>query len=107
MATMAEIEKFGQAIGREFHPHRVVLFGSHAYGTPDEDSDVDILVVMSHGERKGFRMATKIRLRTRPPFPLDIIVRTPEQLKERLALGDAFLKEITEQGRVLYESANA
>ena len=107
MATIQQIKKLGRDIASEFDPDRVVLFGSHAYGTPHADSDVDILVIMQHGEAKDWRMATKIRGRVRPKFPLDLIVRTPDQIRRRLALGDCFLKEIVERGTVLYESSNA
>lgn len=105
MVTMAETEAFGQRIGQEFRPTRVLLFGSYATGTPTPDSDVDILVVMPH-KGKGHRMATKIRGRIRPRFPLDLIVRTSEQVRQRLDLGDCFVKEITQKGKVLYESTD-
>ncbi len=103
MIPMNQIEKFGREIGSEFHADRVLLFGSYADGSATEDSDVDLLVVMGH-DGKGWRMASKIRGKLRPRFPLDLIVRTPEQLKKRLNMGDCFLKEITEKGKVLYEA---
>lgn len=100
---MQQIEEYGKRVGREFNPHRVVLFGSYACGTPTPDSDVDILVIMPHSEGKGFRMATKIRGRVPAPFPMDLLVRTPDQIRERRELGDCFIQEITAQGKVLYE----
>lgn len=106
MAVPPEIEHAGLEIGKRFHPTRVVLFGSYATGAATPDSDVDLLVVMRHNERKNFRMATKIRRQIRPSFPMDLLVRTPEEMAERLDLGDSFLKEITDQGIVLYESAD-
>ena len=102
MVTMEQIEEFGRRIGQEFQPNQVVLFGSYAYGTPARDSDVDLLVIMPF-EGKGHQTATEIRLRIRPKFPLDLLVRTPDQVRQRLALGDCFLKEIMERGKVLYE----
>jgi predicted nucleotidyltransferase len=103
MTTLEQIEELGRDIGREFYPHRVMLFGSYAYGEPSADSDVDILVIMPH-EGKGWRVASEIRGRLRPRFPLDLLVRTPEELRRRLALGDCFLKEIMLKGKVLYEA---
>ena len=103
---MYQIEQFGRRIGREFAVQRVVLFGSHAYGEATRDSDVDLLVVMNH-KSKGWQMAGKIRWRLRPEFPLDLLVRTPEQLHERLLMGDCFFREITEKGKVLYEATDA
>ena len=105
MVSMERIEELGRAIGREFRPQRVILFGSYAYGTSTEDSDVDLLVVMPH-TGKAWRVASQIRARVRPRFPVDLVVRAPEQVRKRIALGDCFMKEITERGRVLYESAD-
>lgn len=105
MPTMRQVEDLATRIGKEFHPERVVLFGSHAYGSTSADSDVDLLVIMPHAG-KGWRKATEIRGRVRPQFPLDLLVRTPEQVRERLALGDCFFKEIMEKGKVLYESTD-
>jgi predicted nucleotidyltransferase len=102
MVTYSEIQDWGARVGAEFNPDRVILFGSHAYGTPTEDSDVDALVVMPH-EGKGWRMATEIRRSTHPGFPLDLLVRTPEQYRKRLDMGDCFMREIEEKGTVLYE----
>jgi len=64
-----------------------------------------MLVVMPY-EGKSWRIATKIRTRIRPSFPLDLIVRTPEEVEKRLLLGDCFFKEITQSGEVLYESTD-
>ncbi|HVS38079.1 MAG TPA: nucleotidyltransferase domain-containing protein, partial [Gemmataceae bacterium] len=74
---------------------------SYAYGTPHADSDVDILVVMP--ARNQLDQAVKISLAIDPPFPLDIIVRTPQSMKWRLAEGESFLTEITTKGKILYE----
>jgi predicted nucleotidyltransferase len=103
MVPIQKIEEWGRKIGQEFHPERVFLFGSHAYGTPTPDSDVDILVIMQH-EGKGWRRASEIRIRVKPTFPVDLLVRTPEEIHARLSLGDCFIKEIVEKGRVLYEN---
>ena len=105
MATMAEIEECGQRIGEEFHPDKVLLFGSYAYGTPTRDSDVDLLVITPF-EGKSVQKSVEIRTRFRPPFPMDMLVRTPEKVKERIATGDSFMREIVSRGRVLYEAAH-
>jgi len=105
MTIIQEIEDWGRRVGREFHPERVVLFGSHANGSPTADSDVDILVIMPH-EGKGWQMASAIRRRVRPRFAMDLLVRTPEQVRRRIGLGDCFLQEVLEKGKVLYESAD-
>ncbi|HEV2718595.1 MAG TPA: nucleotidyltransferase domain-containing protein [Thermoanaerobaculia bacterium] len=105
MASLAEIERYAERIAREFRPERIVLFGSHALGAAREDSDVDLLVVMPH-RGKSWDQAAEIRSRLRPTFPLDLLVRSPETLHERLELGDPLFVEIATTGRVLHEAVN-
>ena len=100
---MAQINDLAARIGRGFSPRQVILFGSYAEGTASADSDVDLLVVMNH-EGKGWKKATEIRQRIRPQFPLDLLVRTPQQIQERINLGDCFIKEIWTKGKILYEA---
>jgi uncharacterized protein len=104
--TKSSIRRYAHRIARQFHPNKIILFGSYAYGKPTEDSDVDILVIMSFKGRNPEK-ATEIWMETRPKFPIDIMVRKPEEMKKRLAMGDFFLREITEKGEILYEAANA
>lgn len=104
--TRSLIRKYADQIVRQFHPNKIILFGSYAYGKPTEDSDVDMLVIMPF-EGKGVRKATEILLATDPRFPIDLLVRTPEQIRTRLKLGDFFIREITEKGKVLYEATHA
>jgi uncharacterized protein len=100
----AAIRRFAKQVAEQFQPDKIILFGSHAYGTPHADSDVDILVIMP--ARNQLNQAFKIHATLLPPFPLDIIVRTPHSMKWRLAEGDSFLKEITSKGKLLYEKGN-
>jgi predicted nucleotidyltransferase len=103
MVEMKRIEDLSSQIAREFNPERIILFGSHAYGQPGADSDVDILVVLPFNG-KPVRKAIEIRNKDNAGMPLDLIVRTPEQLAERLAQNDWFMREIVEKGRTLYEA---
>lgn len=100
------IAAFARKIAKQFNPQKIILFGSYAYGKPTEDSDVDMLVIMSfHGRNP--EKATEIWMATRPKFPIDIMVRKPAELKKRLAMGDFFLRDIVNKGKVLYEAAHA
>jgi predicted nucleotidyltransferase len=98
---MRVIRRFARQVAERFQPDKIFLFGSYAYGTPHADSDVDILVVMP--ARNQLDQAVKISLAIDPPFPLDIIVRTPHNMKWQLAERQSFLTEITTRGKVLYE----
>ena len=84
-------------------PQKIILFGSHSAGNPDIDSDVDLLVVAAF-QGKPWRFAVEIRERINAGVPLDLLVRTPEQLQERLAKHDMFLTDIVTHGTVLYEA---
>jgi predicted nucleotidyltransferase len=102
---MRVIRAFARRVAERFRPHKVILFGSYAYSTPHADSDVDILVVMPC--RNQLDQAVRINLTCEPCFPLDIIVRTPENMRWRLEEGDSFLREITSRGKVLYKKPEA
>jgi predicted nucleotidyltransferase len=105
MVERKQIKAFCKVVVRKFQPQKIILFGSYAYGKPTEDSDVDLLVVMPFDRRKG-RKSLEIRRRIPSGFPLDLIVRTPEFIAQRLAWGDCFTQEIFAKGKVLYEAAD-
>jgi predicted nucleotidyltransferase len=105
MVAMNQIEEFGRRIGEEFGADRVILFGSYARGTPNPDSDVDLLVIGPFSGRSADK-SVEIQMKLRPAFPVDLLVRTPEKVRERIAMGDTFMQEILGQGRVLYEAAD-
>jgi predicted nucleotidyltransferase len=101
----AAIRRMVVQIVDRFRPDKVILFGSHAYGRPTSDSDVDVLVVMP--TKNHVTQACRIRLAVEHPFPLDLLVRTPEYLRARLDAGDSFVQEIFSKGKVLYEKADS
>src|SRR5207302_9535827 len=91
MVTRRQIIQLAQRIGEEFRPKRVVLFGSYAYGKPTEDSDVDLLIVMPT-RGKAVHKAAEIHgyahAAMKSAFALDVLVRTPAELKRRIRLND-------------------
>src|SRR5436309_8988160 len=89
---MRVIRRFARRVAERFHPDKIILFGSYAYGTPNEDSDVDILVVMP--ARNELDQSVRIVSACQHCFPLDLIVRTPKNMQWRLEEGDSFLREI-------------
>jgi predicted nucleotidyltransferase len=106
MVDMASIHEVAEKIAHIYRPHQIILFGSYAYGTPTANSDVDLLVILV-GEGRGTRKAVEILNTVNPRFPVDLLVRTPEQLQQRLAWNDFFLQEILTRGKVLYEAPHA
>src|SRR5712691_4919735 len=97
MIERSRIQAFVDEMVRQFRPKRVVLFGSYAYGQPNEDSDVDLLVIMPHQGHSAVQ-AAEILKRIRAGFPVDLIVRSPQAIRQRLAMDDYFITEILEQG---------
>jgi predicted nucleotidyltransferase len=95
------IRALAAQIAQQFQPEKIILFGSHAYGKPEPWSDVDLLVVMETPLRNR-EQAAQIARALDYHFGLDLLVRTPQQLAERLALGDYFLQEVVSKGKVLY-----
>ena len=104
MVSRKDIQATCDDIVREFKPLQVILFGSYAYGTPKEYSDVDLLVVMPVEKMEAHRQESVIRERIPERFKLDLRVRSPEEIAFRVSHNDWFLREITEKGEVLYES---
>lgn len=104
MVTRQEIQTITDDIVREFAPLQVILFGSYAYGTPTEDSDVDLLVVMDIPKSEFRNKAIEIRQRISYHFGLDLLVRSPEEIAYRVSYNDWFLREITEKGELLHGS---
>lgn len=80
-------------IVKNLGPQKVILFGSYAYGMPTDDTVVDLLVIMPYSGNELQKMAD-VRKSIRSRFPLDVFVKTPEQIKQRLEDEDFFVREI-------------
>ena len=100
---MKTIRGIAQHIAQQFNPERIILFGSYAYGRPTAESDVDLLVVM---DKPVDEMETMVEIAKSLPiltFGVDVIVRSRKTLERRKKLGDWFLREVAQKGKVLYE----
>lgn len=92
-------------------PEKVILFGSYAYGTPGQDSDIDILVVTNDEYiPKNFQEKIKVSLKVyrqmrsiRKKIPMDLIVHTIPMHKKFIDLNGSFAQEILKHGNILYE----
>ena len=107
MVFVKDIKRYCDAIAAAFQPQRTILFGSHAGGQPDEDSDVDVLVVMPKSRRVRRDTAVKIRLKVRADFPVDMLVRGESEVERRVREQDLFMTQFTREGRVMYEAVHA
>ena len=98
---MSEIQDLGERIGRDFHPQRVILFGSHARGTAQEYSDVDLLVIL-HFDGKNFRKSLEILNYLDSRLPIDLLARRPDDVERRYNEGDPLIREALDHGKTLY-----
>ncbi len=99
-------ELLGEATRRlvqEFHPEEIWLFGSHAWGTPDEDSDVDLMVIVpSSQERASRRMQRAYHCLRGIGFPKDVLVPTRSEVDRYCHLRASLFHQVLTQGRKLY-----
>jgi len=99
-----KIEQIVRRVVDQYRPEKIILFGSHAYGTPDAGSDVDMLIVKETDERPIDRRVAVRRIAYTPrrDLPFSPLVITPQELAQRLEIGDPFYDEIISRGKVLY-----
>ena len=98
------IDQIVRCIVEHYQPDKIILFGSYACGTPDAGSDVDMLIIKDTEERPIDRRVTVRRIAHTPRrgIPFSPLVITPQELAQRLEMGDPFYHEIMTQGEVLY-----
>lgn len=104
-SAVTNVESAVERIVEQFHPAKVILFGSHARGSAGPDSDVDLLVVMNVKESKRHQ-AVEIDLALADrTFPLDVIVVTPEEFERYRNVVGHILYPVAREGKVLYDAA--
>ncbi|MBI2916370.1 MAG: nucleotidyltransferase domain-containing protein [Chloroflexi bacterium] len=89
---------------REYLPEKIILFGSYAYGTPTEDSDIDLFIIKDTDEDRIERFVEVSKLHFEPGYDISVspLVYTPQELAERVDLGDDFVDEVLTRGQTLY-----
>jgi len=102
MVSEQDIQFLSDQIVQLFHAEKIILFGSHAYGHPRQDSDVDLLVLLPFSGNT-FRKSQDILNLIKPKFSVDLIVRNPQDAQRRHQQGDPLMREVFDRGRVLYE----
>lgn len=95
-------------------PYKIILFGSHAYGDAQKDSDIDLIVVLNNNDMpKTFKEKMRYQLLVRnaildinKEIPIDLIVYTKPMFEKFNHLGSMFSKEIAQKGKIIYEAGN-
>ena len=88
-------------------PEKIILFGSHAYGDPQEESDIDLFVIknIDKDQVRGYRLKTKKLLWQQfrnQNISFDVLVDSEDRINERIKIGDRFYEEIYTKGQVIY-----
>ncbi len=99
-----KIKEITDKIIKKYEPEKIILFGSWAWGEPHEDSDFDFFIIKETDTPSLKRIEEVDRIFSRREFPMDFLVYTPDQVENRLKIGDLFVKDILTNGRVLYEA---
>jgi predicted nucleotidyltransferase len=102
MITRETITAVAKKIAHSFNPEKIILFGSYAWGKPEIDSDLDLFIVMESKDRPIKRAVSVKRVLKDLYVPMDILVRTPDELQHRIDIGDPFIKKILRDGQVIY-----
>ena len=99
---LRQIKAYCRVIAREFRPRKIVLFGSYAAGTATPDSDVDLVVVVPF-RGSSTNKVVEIRGRVEAPFPMDLLVWRPGEVRR----GHGFTRSVLSEGKVMYEAGHA
>ncbi|OGR87602.1 MAG: hypothetical protein A3A86_08020 [Elusimicrobia bacterium RIFCSPLOWO2_01_FULL_60_11] len=96
-----EISRIAQAIIKGYHPEKLILYGSAASGKMTPDSDVDFLVIKDT-KKNAWKRLLDVDRYIEHTVPVDVLVYTPAEIKKRLSMGDFFIEDIMNSGKVIY-----
>lgn len=97
-----EVQHITQQLIEKYIPEKIILFGSAVWGKFDNDSDLDFLIIKKNTPYRGIDRMREVHRLIDSDMPCDFLVAKPSEIKERLSLGDPFIKEIIHKGKVLY-----
>lgn len=106
MATVDEalLKEMTERLVRTFHPEQVILFGSHAWGTPDEGSDVDLYVIVPESAERPLQRARRaLACLEELRVAKDVLVRTRAEAEKYRHVYASLECQVFEKGKVLYE----
>ena len=87
----------------EFQPEEIYLFGSHAWGVPTDDSDVDLMVIVPKSDERSIRRMQRAHVcLIGMGFAKDILVNTRAEFDRYRHLKAALSHKIAESGKILY-----
>jgi predicted nucleotidyltransferase len=87
---------------KKYKPEKVILFGSHARGSSDSYSDIDLVIIKKTKKLFLDRIRDVFKI-IKPNFAIDILVYTPEEFKKMSSDGNPFLEFVVKEGKIIYE----
>lgn len=102
----ALIQEIVRRIVAAFNPRRIILFGSRARGDQRGDSDIDLFIEMETNLHPVKRRTQIRELFERQWWSMDIIVKTPEEVRRERDSLISLVPDIEREGKVLYERSN-
>ncbi len=92
-----------ERLAKEFNPEKIILFGSHAWGTPRADSDIDLFIIVKSAVLPPTQRATKAyRCLQGLKIPAEIIVSTQQEVEAFRSVPSSLTRKILEKGKVVY-----
>ena len=105
MVTQSQINEIVKRIVDNYHPDKIILFGSYAYGNPTKDSDVDLLVIKNDDAPKIERNRKVRKFLRDMIIPIDVIVKTNEEFNKFKNIIGTIVYPAAKHGKIIYESA--
>lgn len=98
------LDHITQRLVTALQPEQIILFGSYAYGEPNADSDIDLLVIVSQSDEPRYRRARVAYKALRGiSMPTDVLVMTREEVQRKLNVRSSFIRRAVNEGKLLYE----
>ena len=102
MVSFNQIEDVGRKIGQKANARAVILFGSYARGDAGKHSDIDFLVI-AESDLPRHKRSCQLHLMFKPyPFPMDILVYTPEEVEDAGKCKLSFISHVLREGKKIY-----
>ena len=97
------LDQITQKLVINLHPEQIILFGSYAYGEPTEDSDIDLLVIVSQSDEPRYRRSRQAYKALRGiGISKDILVMTRAEVERKVNVPSSLINQVLSQGKVLY-----
>ena len=103
MLTRETLSEISRRITADLNPEQIILFGSHAWGTPTDESDVDLLIIVSESRETPHKRAVRVHRALRGlPVPCDVIVRTRAEVERLNPVRSSLLYRALTEGKHLH-----